>query len=366
MRILVLHLHDGDFQMGGADKGVLALSLALQAIAGNELRILTNAGPFAETARKQGLNVVEIPHQRILFFLMLQTIRAEVSRFRPDLFHSHHRFTTFLLDLFMKGKGVPILHTQRVQTRDKRFWFRFGDYMTTVSESLRRHMISFYHVPEKRIRAVVNAVACRTPDQKAVETLRQKFPRKEGELFALCAGRFHEQKGHAYLIEAVDKMDAALRNRVRIFLAGDGPLEQALKKKIEEKNLQANFVFTGYLEDISDYLELCDFLILPSLWEGLPRTILESFSLGRPVIATNIPGTADVLEHQKNGWLVPPARAEELSSAIRYFIEHPQELVKMREGAKESSAKYSFETMVRHYQELYGELIQEFSKAGCK
>lgn len=358
MRILVFHLHDRNFEMGGADRGVLDLSAALRA-AGEEVRIMTNAGPFARAAAEKNIPVVEIPSSKLALFKTLGLIQKETLEFKPQIYHSHHRYTTFLLDLFFKGKGVPILHTQRIQTWSRRFLFRSGDFIAAVSESLRKHMVDYFHVPENRTRAVVNAVSLKLPAPETLRVLREKFPRQPGQLFALCSGRFHEQKGHVYLIEAVDQLAPEFRKKIKIFLAGDGPLEDELKRKIREKNLEANFVFCGYITEMSAYLEFCDFVVLPSLWEGLPRVILEGFFMGKPAIATDIPGTADVLEHETNGLLVEAKNPRDLRDALYVLLQHPERLVKMREAAKQSSSNYSFETMVHNYQRLYRELAAE-------
>ncbi|MBI3307420.1 MAG: glycosyltransferase family 4 protein [Candidatus Omnitrophica bacterium] len=362
MRILILHLHDQHYQMGGADRGVLDLASALQANHSDEIRILTNAGSFAQEAEKKGICVVEILHSKFAILKTWKIIDEQIKSFRPEVFHSHHRYTTFLLDLFFKGRGMPILHTQRIQTWSKRFFFRSGDFMTTVSESLRQHMMSCYGVPADRIKTIVNAVSSKSPDLGFVQELKRRFPRQAGEIFALCVGRFHAQKGHSYLIEAIEKLEPEYRKRIKIFLAGDGPLENELRQTIEQKNLKENFIFLGYVQEISEYLEFCDLFILSSLWEGLPRVILEAFSMGRPAIATNVPGTSDVLEDQKNGLLVSPRNAEEMAHAIRYIVNHHAELAKMQEGASQSAKKYSFEAMVRSYHELYQELIRKYKK----
>ncbi len=360
MRILTLHLHDEKFQMGGADQGVLDLNSALAASFGHEVRVLSNAGPFARAAAARNLPWAEIPHSKAALLKIIKIINAEIGSFKPDVLHSHHRYTTFLLDLFFKKKGIPILHTQRIQASDKIILFRYGHFMTTVSESLRRHMMSWYRVPENRVRAIVNAVPLKKPDARILEDLKREYPRRPGQVFMLCAGRFHEQKGHEYLISAAALLEPSVRQRIKIFLAGDGPLEEELKQSIAAKSLQENFVFTGYLKGLSEYLQFCDLLVLPSLWEGLPRVILEAFNQGRPAIATDIPGTAEVLEDRKNGLVVKARSAEDLARAMREVLEHPETLAGMQAGALASSKKYSFEAMVRNYHELYQELQKEF------
>ncbi|HXV27938.1 MAG TPA: glycosyltransferase, partial [bacterium] len=95
----------------------------------------------------------------------------------------------------------------------------------------------------------------------------------------------------------------------------------------------------------------------PSLWEGLPRSVLEAFAAGRAVIATDIPGTREVMENGKNGLLVPPRNAEKLREAIRFMFEHPEDVKRMGEEARKASRQYSFDAMVARYHDLYERLI---------
>ena len=106
MRLLILHLYDPHFQIGGADKGVLDLAFALQTL-GNEIRILTNQGPFADEAGKRGIRVIGIPRSKWALAKMLAVIHEQIRSFRPEIFHSHHRYTTFILDVFLKKRGPP-------------------------------------------------------------------------------------------------------------------------------------------------------------------------------------------------------------------------------------------------------------------
>ncbi len=363
MKILYAHLSEEKFGMGGADHSVLNLISGIREKFQDEVYCVLNPGPLAAELRKKSIPVAEISRKKIKTLQTLRAFGRIFSSFKPDLVHSHHRYTTFLLDLFFKSKGIPILHTQRVETSDKKLLFRFGHFVTAVSDALRQILIARYNVPPDRVATVRNAVPSRPPDSRIVAELRERYPRREQQWFALCTGRFEEQKGHLYLIQAVARLPKADRERLKIFLAGEGPWEPKLKAEIERAHLGPYFIFLGYCPCIPEILALCDFLILPSLWEGLPRSVLEALNAGKAVLATKVSGTAEIIRDNQNGLLVPPKDSGALAKAICDFIHRPDELRRMGKEAQKSAELFSFDQMLLEYHGLYQKLSRDFGKS---
>ncbi len=355
MKILLVHLYNPDGGLGGAAKGVFELASALKKTNRYEIRAAVNAGPLAEHLRQENIRVFEIPRSKFQIPGLIRQLRRILRDFTPDIIHSHHRFTTFLLDLLFK-RGNRILHTERVLKKNHRFFYRYGHRVTTVSESLRRHLIDYYRVPESLVRAIPNAAQLRFASARQVEDLKTHYPAAPGQLTGLCIGRFEEQKGHAYLMEAVAGLPPQDRLRLRIVLAGDGKLRAALEKKAQTLEVRGNFIFTGYTDAVPEWLEVCDFLILPSLWEGMPRSVIEAFYAGKPVIATAIEGTRDIVRDGENGLLVPPRSAQHLGQALLQVLNQPEKLKSWGASARQTGQKHSFAGMIQQYEQFYTEL----------
>ena len=199
----------------------------------------------------------------------------------------------------------------------------------------------------------------RLPSQEVVADLKRQYPKQPGQIFAVCIGRLEKQKGHRYLISAVARLPETYRKRLLIFFAGDGSLEAELKKQISRERIDPCFVFLGYTRQIPEFLSLCDFMILPSLWEGLPLSILEAYSLSRPVIATDIPGTRESLKDKVEGSLVAPTDEKALAEAIRHWMDAPEEIVKMGKAAYQRwRQEFSFEKMVEDYHWFYEKVLK--------
>ncbi len=147
----------------------------------------------------------------------------------------------------------------------------------------------------------------------------------------ICIGRLVEQKGHALLLQAMSDL-AQKGVDCELCLVGDGPLESLLKRTADTLGIADRIEFRGALggAELLHEIRRAKAMVLPSFAEGLPVTIMESFAIGRPVIATSIAGIPDLVRHGENGWLVPPGSRDCIVSAVQDVLSRsPQELEHM-------------------------------------
>jgi glycosyltransferase involved in cell wall biosynthesis len=134
----------------------------------------------------------------------------------------------------------------------------------------------------------------------------------------LTAARLTQQKALGVLLAA-----AALVPDATFLLAGEGPERPALEAMAAELGISSRVRFLGARHDIAELLALSDLFVLPSLAEGLPISVLEAMASARPVVATRIGGTDEVVVEGETGLLVPAGDAEALSAAIRRVLGDP-------------------------------------------
>lgn len=362
MKILFVSLYDSRFGLGGAERVALDLAYTMRDQYGDEIVFCINPGDAAEELKQKGVRVFEIPYEKSKTFQLISTLGHVIREFKPDVAHSHHRYTTFLLDIFFKKK-TKILHTEEVFRRDKKWAFRYGHFAVACHEAVRKNLTGYYGVPENKTVTILNAVTRPQPDPVKVESLRKTYPKEQTQLDALCIARLEGQKGHTYLIEAVALLTRQERNKFRIFMAGDGTLKQALVAQAKEKGVSDTFIFLGYCREAAEFLSLCDFTLLPSVWEGSPLTILLSFGAGKPVVGTDIDGIRDVVVPGENGLLAQPKDPASLAEVLRKIAKNPDLLRSLK---TESSWKHysSMERTAGAYRTLYQKLLK--SQACCE
>nr|WP_175582259.1 glycosyltransferase family 4 protein [Phaeobacter sp. HF9A] len=162
-------------------------------------------------------------------------------------------------------------------------------------------------------------------------------PLPEGALRVVAIGRFVEQKGQMILIQALAD---ALRDvpDLHLTLVGDGEMRPDLEAAIASLGLRANVTLTGWLSEagVRDALAGSHALVMPSFAEGLPMVVMEAMAAGRPVLATYVAGTPELVLQDQTGWLVPAGDSPALAEALVRLAAVPRDKLKlMGEQARE-------------------------------
>jgi len=163
----------------------------------------------------------------------------------------------------------------------------------------------------------------------------------------------HPNKGLSYLINAFSTVSAQYPQTILVII-GDGQEMTSLKSLIKTNKLEQNVFLAGYIDHAAEYLKAFTIFVLSSLKEGLPYAILEAGTASLPVVATTVGGIPEIIEDMKSGVLVQPKNIRELSHAISFMIEHPDERKRYGINLKEKIIKdFSIEKMTLSLAELY-------------
>ena len=167
------------------------------------------------------------------------------------------------------------------------------------------------------------------------------------------AGRFARQKGHRYLVDAMRRVVQEFPGAVLV-LAGDGRLKPAIKRRARRTGLEDRCRILETRDDLSGFYAGIDVLVFPSLWEGLPYTLLEGMAAGCAVVATDVGGMRDVLVAGQSAELVPAADAEALAEAICALLRNPQRRDRLGAAARQRvRSRFRVEDMVRCTEKVY-------------
>ena len=166
----------------------------------------------------------------------------------------------------------------------------------------------------------------------------QKFadpaPIPDGPRRLVAIGRLVEQKGQLAVIKALAQVQA----NVQLTLIGDGEMRGLIEAAIAEHKLQDRVTLTGWLDEagVNGELAAAHALVMPSFAEGLPMVVMEAMAAARPVIATYIAGTPELVQHGTHGWLVPAGDVDALADTIEVFAKTPlKKLTTMGDAARQ-------------------------------
>jgi glycosyltransferase involved in cell wall biosynthesis len=155
----------------------------------------------------------------------------------------------------------------------------------------------------------------------------------------------------------------ALDNRLRFFIAGDGYLRPVVEALIRERGLQDVVKLLGWRRDITDLLHAMDAFMLISLFEGLPRAVLQAMAAGVPVVATAVDGTPEVVENGVTGLLVPPGRPEAAAARLLEMLDNGElRKVCVEKARMKLTSDFDINRMVRDLDKLYLELLEGGSR----
>jgi glycosyltransferase involved in cell wall biosynthesis len=255
-----------------------------------------------------------------------------------------------------------VVHTDHSQILTKRRFapvyrgvFRHGiSHAVAVSEHLRRYIIDTFDVPEALVTTIPNGIdVARFTVPLDISVLRRELGIREGDIVVGSVGRLMEQKGMAYLLKAFARL-IRRGDPMKLVIVGDGELRHDLERLAQDLQLGDRVVFTGIRKDIPDLMRLFDVFALPSLWEGQPLTVVEAMAAGKPVVATDVGGNAEILKHGEFGVLVPPRDDNALAGAIGALLSDPARAGELgRKAASYAARELTSASMVRKYEEVF-------------
>ncbi len=334
---------------------------------------------FVDRLEAAGLPVVIVPMRRGIHPLSDLRDHVRLSqlmrRSRYDVVHTHSSKAGVLGRLGAWRSGVPVV----VYTPNAfaflgapNRWLRWlyysserwlgrqtTDALICVSQSERMLAKKQAIAPADRLVLIENAIEA-TPFAPDTDPVRAKHALglDADRLLVGYVGRLVRQKGIEYLIEAARRVVAEVPG-AQFLLVGEGELDRALHQEVYKYCLTDRVLLTGYRTDIPQLLAAMDIFVLPSLYEGLPYTLMEAMAAGRAVIAADVGGNRDLVQDGETGVLVPPKDAAALAAAVIRLLTAPAERDRLGGAALAAArARPTPEEMTRRVIELYLRLLE--------
>ncbi len=168
----------------------------------------------------------------------------------------------------------------------------------------------------------------------------------------LHVGRFSIQKNHKVIIEGF--CDFLKEKNSKLFLAGDGDLRKDIKILVGELKLDEYVQFLGIQDNIDCLMAEMDVFVLPSLYEGMPITLIEAMAVGIPIIASDVGGIPDIIKNMETGLLIKPEKGD-FVNALKKIYNNESLRKELGETARKESERYNLDNMVDNYIKLYKE-----------
>lgn len=348
---------------GGVERHVLGLLGGLQVHGIEALLILFHDGELAAQARDQGIEPIILSNRNHSLWSTSQALAGILRRRQIRVVHVHgYKATVFCalarssysFAMVKTEHGLPEPMAARPLQRFRDRLYHFFDSVATrmaagvvcyVTEDLRAHRTPGH--AGLRTTVIPNGVASMDRPQFA----RPAELRKDCFNLAIV-GRLDTVKGHHVAIRALSAQEAPPDAHLQFI--GVGPSEPGLRTLAQTLGLADRVHFLGFRRNVYDYVAHCDVLLIPSLYEGLPYTLLEAMALGAPIVASRVGGLAEVLQDGITALLTPPGDPAAIAHAIAELHRRPEYRRQLGENAQRlQRTVYSIGEMSARYQALY-------------
>jgi glycosyltransferase involved in cell wall biosynthesis len=329
------------------------------AACGVEPEIVTQTGSYLfNLANAKGWKTVGIDFSRRKDVLRISRQISELfERDAPDIVHAHGARSALPVSLLPRSKRPAFAYTVHGFHYDRKGPFSRQFFKLTEKLCIARadQIILVGKADEAfaRDEGLVDDPSRWSQIYNGVELPAGCTSSGQPEFDMAFVGRLHPQKNPLALPAILAAMN---RPHVTMLIVGGGELETALREKCRALGVESRITMAG-TKSRTDALELMSrarILVLPSLWEGVPVSVVEAMKMGLPVVASRIPGNQEIIRHGKTGPLADPLNAAEFARHILSLLDSPQLAQSLATNAASfASTTFSIDSQIKAHLRIY-------------
>jgi glycosyltransferase involved in cell wall biosynthesis len=359
------------YTVRGLDKRRYVVDLAVGD--GSELDHL---GEIADVNVHVVKELVRDPHPAKDLVALLK-LAALIRKGRYQIVHTHTAKAGFLGRLAAAIVGAPIIiHTVHGVTFHAHLsapmrWFyltleriaaRFTHQFVAVGEDVRNIYVRSGVGPAHAYETIYSGMPLREyleAGRMSVEerdALREELGFGPDHRVVVMAARLEERKGHRYLFESVQRLRSD-HPWLRLLVVGEGNFRPELEGMCRSLGIEDIVTFLGHRHDLPRVLAASDVSVLTSLWEGLPRVLVQSAAAGRPILTFDVEGAWEVVRDGRNGFVVPSRDVDTFTIRLGTLLRERARARAFGEAGREQVGnRWTVETMLDRLDDLYQRL----------
>ncbi|MBR6729402.1 MAG: glycosyltransferase [Clostridia bacterium] len=327
--------------------------------------ILPEGSRLTEFINTEAVTLIEAPFMADCSYdkRCVSYLRTLFMQIKPDLLHTHACLSARIAGRRAK---VPVILATRhcieplphgIKALVSGFLNNaLCDYYIAVADAVSENLLAC-GIRSEKIKTVYNGVEpvrCLTEEQTAA--LRSQYNIHPDEIVFGMFGRLEPVKGHKYFIKAARQL-LKEKHPAKFLIVGGGSLEQELKERVSRYGLAQHFIFTGFVPDTAELLNITDVHINASESEAMSLAVLEAMSLSKPSIATKSGGNTELIQDAKDGILVGYADSASLALSMSQLLHDSKIRQTLGKNAGEKFKNYyTAKIMVKNLEALYEEV----------
>lgn len=303
----------------------------------------------------------------ILDIIAIKNLVKIVKKEKIDIISSQGFKATFLSAIAGKLTSVPTVSTVhtflfsplwskkriKIYKLVARLLFKYIRKIIVVSRSIGRELENI-GVDKNKIVVIYNGISCSMQYKNIdISITKEKLGFKKESFVVGNISRFVPHKGIEYFLKAIPEVINKYP-QIRFLLVGDGPEKENILNIISCLHIENLLTILPYQKNIEDVLGIIDILVVSSVTEGLPYTVLEAMLYGIPVVATEVGGIPEIIEDEKDGILIPPYNASKISEKIINLFEDESKRKKISYyGRKKIMESFTEDIMIKKTEDVY-------------
>lgn len=352
----ILHILNHTGRQNGNVHAAVDLAAA-QAALGHDVAVCSRGGDFSDVFAAAGVETFWVDARRLQRLPQSLAHFARLCRdWRPDVVHAHMAASALLAWPVTRALGLPLVATAHNAFERGAIAMGVADRVIAVSRLAGVAMLR-RGLSQSRIRVVLNGTI-----GSARQTQPPPPPAELAHPAIVFVGGLHPRKGIDVLLHAMCRV-REFNPVAHLYLVGEGPMQSEYEALARELRLEDWTHFVGAVADPRPYMAASDIFVLPSRADPAPLVLSEARQLGCAIIASEVDGIAEMLDHGAAGVLTPPGDPERLALAIRALLDDPALRVKLGRGAALGLGRFAIERVAKDTHTVYREAIELRARA---
>ncbi len=353
----ILHLTNHIQEIGNGIVNVAVDLACLQAKDGHDVAMASAGGQYEALLESYGGQHFQLNQSRTPLNLIKIAghYREIIQEFQPDIVHAHMMTGSVLAGLFKNSFEYNLVSTVHNEFQRSAILMGLADRVIAVSNAVADSMVR-RGIPKKKLRVVPNGTLGSPRHRSIIDY--QPLPLHRPAI-ATVAGMY-QRKGVGELIDgfvliAADFPDAHL------YLVGDGPDRAMFEAKVQNTAFASRIHFEGFQSEPQRYMLATDIFVLASHHESFGLVLTEAREAGCAIIASDIDGIPETLDHGQAGILVPPKDSRAVATAMKKLLSNPKEMQKWKHQGKQNIERFSAARVNKETLNVYRELVLNYN-----
>lgn len=363
-----------DTNIGGAGKDVITYCNNYDKSKIDLVVVIPTGSMLKPEIEKTNVRIIEIDglKDKSLDIQAIPKLIKIIKQEKPNIVHTHASLSARIASKICKN--VKVVYTKHcVFPPSKKYKHRLvravhrginnmlADKIIASAQVAKDDLIKMGN-DENRIDVVLNGVdGFKVLSQEQKEKTRQKYGISNDDIVIAILARIEKIKGHEFLVSAAKVLKDRRYTNLKYLIIGTGSYEEQLKKKVKELGIEDIVIFTGFIQNVEEILNIVDIQVNASyVSETTCLSLLEGMSLGIPAVATNCGGTKQVIRTGENGILIRKNEVMQVIDGIEWMLKDKERFEYMKKKSVEIyNNEFNSKIYAQNFEKVYESMVNE-------